>query len=483
MTNPTVPDGPDTEPRADNTPRPIRYTIEVWGAPSHSTADSGAGTAAEVAAKLRAEADLLSPQRVDGPDTELAAIVADLDDLHTEAASVAMRSEGSVTAAAEEVRDDVASIRDRLRAVLARPAAGRDLTAQDVAAGVTAYLGLPQTAQQIADDLNGIARPARPAATSDDEAANNGPDEVGHDAVTDPRDALDMPMVCWDPTRRLIITHQGDGIRCVEDAPGHDTSRTVRLVPARPAPAAPSDSESGARRPHDATVSLDDLTPTRRERAAAAALHRHEMAEVARHRLHGIATVEHQDVDQPGNCLGCLAAASVVLDATEDARPAVARTDGQPPADAGARERVAAYLAAHDGRYEGHEGAGGPSTQTEVARLVTSSGTHRILVDDLRSLAAAPADDTAAPDAARPQLDNDDVDMLLVSATRYALGRMTYIVGWTADLIVAHAKHMNPGPRAAATEDIRRALHDGHTGMDQDTAQWRRALTALEDRS
>jgi hypothetical protein len=67
----------------------------------------------------------------DGPNTELAAIVADLDDLHTEAASVAMRSEGSVTAAAEEVRDDVASIRDRLRAVLARPAAGRDLTAQD----------------------------------------------------------------------------------------------------------------------------------------------------------------------------------------------------------------------------------------------------------------------------------------------------------------------------------------------------------------
>lgn len=59
-----------------------------------------------------------------GRDTELAAIATDLDDLHTEACSVAMRSEGSLIAAAEELRDDVASIRDRLRVVLARRADG-----------------------------------------------------------------------------------------------------------------------------------------------------------------------------------------------------------------------------------------------------------------------------------------------------------------------------------------------------------------------
>lgn len=59
-----------------------------------------------------------------GRDTELAAIATDLDDLHIEACSVAMRSEGSLMAAAEELRDDVASIRDRLRVVLARRADG-----------------------------------------------------------------------------------------------------------------------------------------------------------------------------------------------------------------------------------------------------------------------------------------------------------------------------------------------------------------------
>ncbi|RZT87493.1 hypothetical protein EV383_4418 [Pseudonocardia sediminis] len=45
----------------DPTPRPLRYVIEVWNAPGHSTAESGVGTVEEVAAKLRAEADLLCP--------------------------------------------------------------------------------------------------------------------------------------------------------------------------------------------------------------------------------------------------------------------------------------------------------------------------------------------------------------------------------------------------------------------------------------
>ena len=82
----------------------------------------------------------------DGPDSELAAIVDDLDDLHTEACSVAMRSEGSLIAATEELRDDVASIRDRLQAVLARPAAGRDLTDVEDGPTLNSELGVPPRA-------------------------------------------------------------------------------------------------------------------------------------------------------------------------------------------------------------------------------------------------------------------------------------------------------------------------------------------------
>lgn len=91
----------------------------------------------------------------DGPDSELAAIVDDLDDLHTEACSVAMRSEGSLIAATEELRDDVASIRDRLRAACARSDAGRDLTAQDVREAICET----HEYERIAGRLNAIARP------------------------------------------------------------------------------------------------------------------------------------------------------------------------------------------------------------------------------------------------------------------------------------------------------------------------------------
>lgn len=41
-----------------------------------------------------------------------------------------------------------------------------------------------------------------------------------------------MPTICWDPVKRIVITHQDDDVRVVENVAGHDTSRTVRLVPA-----------------------------------------------------------------------------------------------------------------------------------------------------------------------------------------------------------------------------------------------------------
>jgi hypothetical protein len=89
----------------------------------------------------------------DGPDSELAAIVDDLDDLHTEACSVAMRSEGSLIAATEELRDDVASIRDRLRAVLARPGLLTDPAIALVGTrdGARTYMAMADALGQIAE--------------------------------------------------------------------------------------------------------------------------------------------------------------------------------------------------------------------------------------------------------------------------------------------------------------------------------------------
>lgn len=90
-----------------------------------------------------------------------------------------------------------------------------------------------------------------------------------------------------------------------------------------------------------------------------------------------------------------------------------------------------------------------------------------------------PAPDAAVHDPRRPQLGDADLDMVLLSAIRYALGRATYIVGWTADLVAAQARWLAPGQRDVAIRDIEQALTEGRTGHEQDTVQWRRALNHL----
>ncbi|MER7433151.1 hypothetical protein ABT341_00325 [Pseudonocardia alni] len=165
-----------------------------------------------------------NPTVPDGPDTELAAIATELDDLHIEACSVAIRSEGSLIADAEELRDDVASIRDRLRAVLARPAAGRDLTDVEDGPTLNSELGVPprataRIAQARADQAEGYG-----STTSTVEGLLRELDRRGSELVR-LRTALARPAVartdgqctCGDPSAADLVHHTEAPCRTVEE--------------------------------------------------------------------------------------------------------------------------------------------------------------------------------------------------------------------------------------------------------------------------
>lgn len=67
---------------------------------------------------------------------------------------------------------------------------------------------------------------------------------------------------------------------------------------------------------------------------------------------------------------------------------------------------------------------------------------------------------------------------ILISATRYALGHATYVVGETVDVLVAQAPLLPEQARAVMVRDIQRSLISS-PGVDMDVLQWRRALAAL----
>lgn len=74
-------------------------------------------------------------------------------------------------------------------------------------------------------------------------------------------------------------------------------------------------------------------------------------------------------------------------------------------------------------------------------------------------------------------LDAADRARLLASATAYAVGRRTYVVGAVSDVIAANAGRLDAATREALADAIRPAA-DG--GDPIDAPAWTRALAALE---
>ena len=86
---------------------------------------------------------------------------------------------------------------------------------------------------------------------------------------------------------------------------------------------------------------------------------------------------------------------------------------------------------------------------------------------------------TGMTEKKRTLLDIDPADRvrLLASATAYAAGRRTYVVGAVSDVIAANAGRLDAAAREALADAIRPAAD---AGAPIDAPAWTRALAALE---
>ena len=72
---------------------------------------------------------------------------------------------------------------------------------------------------------------------------------------------------------------------------------------------------------------------------------------------------------------------------------------------------------------------------------------------------------------------NEDISMVLVSAERYALGRRTYIVKWTCEVIRNNLHLLSQKDRQVMIRDIKGANNYGDTW---DKEKWMELLRVLE---
>lgn len=71
------------------------------------------------------------------------------------------------------------------------------------------------------------------------------------------------------------------------------------------------------------------------------------------------------------------------------------------------------------------------------------------------------------------------IDTLAPWAFRYALGRMTYVVGEVCRVLEAYSDHLSPQTRRLIIEEITEAERRGGLGMEMDAKQWQRLRGAL----
>ena len=74
----------------------------------------------------------------------------------------------------------------------------------------------------------------------------------------------------------------------------------------------------------------------------------------------------------------------------------------------------------------------------------------------------------------------ENISMILVSAERYALGRSTYIVGWTCEIIRNNLHLLSDKDRQVMIRDIKNPISYGD---DCDKAEWLSLLKGLEERN
>lgn len=72
--------------------------------------------------------------------------------------------------------------------------------------------------------------------------------------------------------------------------------------------------------------------------------------------------------------------------------------------------------------------------------------------------------------------ENEDISMILVSAERYTLGRRTYIVQWTCEIIKKNMHLLSEKDKNVMIRDIETAISYGD---ECDKAEWMNLLQIL----
>lgn len=74
----------------------------------------------------------------------------------------------------------------------------------------------------------------------------------------------------------------------------------------------------------------------------------------------------------------------------------------------------------------------------------------------------------------------EDISSMILSAERYALGRMTYMVEWTCSFISKNLHLVTEGNKIVMIRDIEQAIKDGQYGWECDKQEWLKLLNQLK---
>ncbi len=77
-------------------------------------------------------------------------------------------------------------------------------------------------------------------------------------------------------------------------------------------------------------------------------------------------------------------------------------------------------------------------------------------------------------------MSQDDLNSLVLSAMRYALGRKTYVVQTVCRALINNAKNIRNDIRCRMSEEIAKAINSQKAGMDCDVEQWQQVLKEFE---
>ena len=69
-----------------------------------------------------------------------------------------------------------------------------------------------------------------------------------------------------------------------------------------------------------------------------------------------------------------------------------------------------------------------------------------------------------------------DLDLIMVCAFRYAIGRRTYITSTVSDFLLYHWDQLTKNMKKHIKEQIQKAIEDGEAGDQCDIDSWERIL-------